>query len=1044
MKETKQYWKGLDQLANTPAFQKRTEKEFSEYLPLKAGVESGEPSRRDFLKMMGFSVAAVSLAACEAPVRKAIPYVTKPVDVDPGTPNYYASTYVSGSDVASVVVKTREGRPIKIDANNLSPLGAGTTPQMEASVLSLYDEQRLKGPMIEGAGASWEEVDKKISSGLGASSRVVLVSHSIASPSTQVTIDRLVAKYPNVSQVVYDSVSMNGMLEAYEIATGNRSIPFHDFSKAKTIVSIGADFLGSWPNETLHQKQFANSRRLSEGKKEMSRLYAFESLLSLTGANADYRTPIRASKEGLYVANLYNMIAARMGQASVSVAPVEDKVNLEKAASDLLASKDAALVVAGANDPDIQKLVIAINDMLGSYGTTINLSRSVNTRKGDDRAMSAFIKELNLGAVDGVLFFNCNPVYDHPMGVSLGEAIGKVKLSVSTSDRMDETTSVVNYVAPDHHYLESWNDFEQVTGHYSLSQPTIKNIFDTRQAQDSFLAWAGSDTNYFDTLQHTWSVMYARTSGFVSFQHFWDKTLQDGVYQAPAIENRVSLISVDVSRAASSMAKNFKSNSTDYELIIYKNAGVGDGSQANNPWLQEMPDPITKSCWDNYLTISPLDADGKFDYDPEKMNARMAILTVDEKSIEIPVLPQPGQAQGTLGLALGYGRTKAGRVADGVGVNAYPLLRNISGRYDFTRFSGVQITESSTDVYPIAQTQTTHTFNGRTNVVQETTLGAYKKDLFAGYDNVEISSLSGKKHPYAVTLWKGHEYPNHHWGMTVDMNACNGCGACTVACQAENNISVVGKQEVLNRREMHWIRIDRYFSHNPDDLTESQKGSSSLQLPEFAAAANPDVTFQPMMCQHCNNAGCEAVCPVAATTHSTEGLNMMAYNRCVGTRYCANNCPYKVRRFNWFKYHDNEQFDKNLSMNNDLGKMVLNPDVTVRSRGVMEKCSFCVQRIQYGKLEAKKEGRRPVDGEIKTACMSACSAGALVFGDMKDKESAISKQLMIEHYPKDQDTNSLKATEPRAYHVLEELRTMPNVWYLRKVRNKDKQKSEVK
>ena len=1027
MKETKQYWKGLDQLANTPEFQDRANKEFNEYLPIRGGAENEEPSRRDFLKMMGFGVAAVSLAACEAPIRKAIPYVNKPVDVDPGVPNYYASTYSSGSDVASVVVKTREGRPIKVDANNLSPLGTGTTPQMEASVLSLYDQERLSGPMAVGEDTSWEDVDKKIMIGIAASKKVALVSHSVASPSTRASIDGLIAKYPNVTQVSYDSVSMHGMLEAYNQATGNRAIPFHDFSKAKTIVSIGADFLGSWPNEALNQKQFASTRKVNDKNKEMSRLYAFESLLSLTGANADHRVPIRASQEGLYIANLYNMIAAKAGGTAVSTAPVADKVNLEKAAKDLFASNGAAIVVAGSNDPDVQDMVIAINNMLGSYGSTISLTKSVNTRQGDDNAMSSFISDLKSGSVDGVIFYNCNPVYDHPMGAELGAAIGKAKLSVSTSDRMDETTTLVNYVAPDHHYLESWNDFEQVTGNFSLSQPTIKNIFNTRQAQDSFLTWAGSEVNYFDSIQVAWSTKYAQTTGFTSMEHFWDKTLQDGVYQAPTSEAVAPAISVDVDKAASSIAKDFKANNSELELVIYQKAGVGDGTQANNPWLQEMPDPITKSCWDNYLTMSPLDADGKFDYDPEKMNAQMTILTVDGNSIEVAVLPQPGQARGTLGLALGYGRTKAGKVANEVGVNAYPLLRNVNGRVDFARFSGVSISDRSTGVYPIAQTQTTHTFIGRTNVIQETTLAEYKKNSTAGYHGVEISSLSGKKHPYAVTLWKGHAYPNHHWGMSVDMNACNGCGACTVACQTENNISVVGKQEVLNRREMHWIRIDRYYS------TDAKSGRAME-----TASENPEVTFQPMMCQHCNNAGCEAVCPVAATTHSTEGLNQMAYNRCVGTRYCANNCAYKVRRFNWFKYHDNDQFDKNLAMNNDLGKMVLNPDVTVRSRGVMEKCSFCVQRIQYGKLEAKKEGRRPVDGEIKTACMAACSAGALVFGDMKDTESAISRQLGIKNEPK-----MVTAQEGRAYHVLEELRQMPNVWYLRKVRNKDEQKSEA-
>ena len=1024
MKETKKYWKGLEQLADTPEFKARANKEFSEYLPINGGA-SDEPSRRDFLKLMGFSVAAVSLAACEAPIRKAIPYVNKPVSVDPGVPNYYATTYANGSDAVSVVVKTREGRPIKVDANDLSALGAGTTPQIEASVLSLYDEQRVSGPMAGGKATTWDELDGKITAGLASSKKVALVSHSVSSPSTQAAIDAFVAKFGNIEHVSYDAISMDGMLQAYEAASGKRAIPLHDFSKAKTIVSIGADFLGSWPNSALHQKQFAATRKLSFGKKEMSRAYAFESLLTLTGSNADYRTPIKPSQEAAYVANLYNLVAAGVGAASISAPAISDKVNLEKAAKDLLASKGAAVVVAGSNNASVQTLVIAINNMLGSYGATISNSVSINTRKGNDKAMAQVVADLKSGATDGVIFYNCNPVYDHPMGAELASAVEKAKLSVTTSDRIDETSSVTQYVAPDHHYLESWNDFEVATGHYSLSQPTIRNIFNTRQAQDSFLVWSGSDTKYVDFLKSNWASMQSSVSVSGSFKGFWDKTLQDGVF-VPANQTPATLdfSGADVNAAASGIASMGKASGM--ELVIYQNAAMADGRQANNPWLQEMPDPITKACWDNYVTISTLDAEG-YEYDPERMNAKMATLTVGGKSIEIPVLPQPGQAQGTLGLALGYGRTKAGKVADGVGVNAYPFVEAKGDSISFVRTSGVSLSAASGELKAIAQTQTSHTVMGRGNVIQETVLSEFKKDPFAGAEGVKISSLKGEQHPYAISLWKGHEYPNHHWGMTVDLNACNGCGACTIACQTENNIPVVGKQEVVNRREMHWIRIDRYYS------SDATSGNA-----REIASANPEVTFQPMMCQQCNNAPCETVCPVAATTHSTEGLNQMAYNRCVGTRYCANNCPYKVRRFNWFKYHDNEQFDTNIAMNNDLGKMVLNPDVTVRSRGVMEKCSFCVQRIQAGKLEAKKEGRRPMDGEVKTACMSACSAGALVFGDMKDSESQISKLLDIELQPK-----MVKANEPRAYHVLEELRVMPNVWYLRKVRNKDEQKDKA-
>jgi Fe-S-cluster-containing dehydrogenase component len=801
-----------------------------------------------------------------------------------------------------------------------------------------------------------------------------------------------------VKHVQYDSWSVSGMLDAYGAATGDRRIPLHDFSKAKTIVSIGADFLGNWPNAPLAQKQFAATRKLGDDKKDMSRLYAFESNLSLTGANADYRSAIKPSEEAAYVAGLYNLLSG--GSANVG-----DKVTLEKAAKDLMNSRGAALVVSGSNDANVQALVIAINDLLGSYGTTIDLGRRFNTRQGNDKAMGEFISGVKSGAVDGVIFYNCNPVYDHPMGEELGKSLDKLKISVSTSDRNDETTSVVKYVAPDCHYLESWNDFETVTGHFSLSQPTITNIFNTRQAQDSFLVWAGVETAYYDFLKSNWSS-----------RGNWDKNLHDGVLMTDASNG--GSVSVDAGSALASVSS--KGAGSGLELVLYQNSSIGDGRQANNPWLQEMPDPITKGCWDNYITMSPKQAKELGLYNAsqqDKMEVYKVNLTVNGKTVEVPVMPQPGQAYGTIGLAVGYGRTKAGKVADNVGVNAYQFI-SLSGT------SKVEVS-GATGMYQVAQTQTSQTFMGRENVIQEALLSEYKENAQAGRFGMKITKGKDHVHPYAVSLWKGHEYPNHHWGMMVDLNSCNGCGACTIACQSENNIAVVGKREVLNRREMHWIRIDRYYS------TDAPKGK---QKEMEIAAEKPEVTFQPMMCQQCNSAPCETVCPVAATTHSSEGLNQMAYNRCIGTRYCANNCPYKVRRFNWFKYHDNEQFGNNTAMNNDLGKMVLNPDVTVRSRGVMEKCSFCVQRIQAGKLAAKKDGRRPEDGEINTACAAACSAGALVFGDMKDPDSRIAKMLKIEEGEK-----SVTAKEPRAYHVLEELRVMPNVWYLTKIRNKDKQ-----
>ncbi len=1016
MKGTKKYWKGLEQLADRAEFREHADKEFPEYLPL-AGEDG--PNRRDFLKMMGFSVAAVSLAACETPVKKAIPYINKPVSVDPSVPNYYASTYVSGSDALPVVVKTREGRPIYINGNKLSKIaGSGTNAQVQASVLSLYDKERLQGPMISGASATWDEIDAAIGKELTAvGGKIAIVSNSIASPSTISVIEKFKSAFP-ADHITYDPLSLSGMTTAYQAAFGQRMFPVHEFGKAKTIVSFGADFLGTWPNSTYNNNEFAKTRKLSDTKKDMSRLYVFESNLSLTGANADYRQPIKPSEEGMYLATLYNSLASKLEQPAISGSKVDSPV-LNKAANDLLASTGKAIVMSGSNDASIQSLVIAINDLLGSYGNTIAVNKSLNTRKGDDRSFEEFVGALNGGQVAGVIFVNCNPVYDHPMGGQIASGISKAKLTISSSDRMDETASLVKYVTPDHHYLESWNDFEIVTGSFSLSQPAIKNIFNTRQIQQSLLTWSGVSMSYYDYLLGFWEQnVYPLASGFDSFTDFWDRSLHDGVFEpevpvADVTRPTVNLSGISVSGKSDSL-----------ELVIYEKGSIGSGAQANNPWLQEMPDPITKACWDNYLTVSPKQAE-EWGIKLGDMSTQTVNLTVGSVTLEVPVMTQPGQAYNTVGLAVGYGRTKAGKVANNIGVNAYPLISKKAGNLSYAVSSGVSV-EPTGKTYSLAQTQTHHTYMGRETVIQEATLSEYQKDPQAGRHFPMISKASGEKvRPHAVSLWKGHEYPNHHWGLMVDLNSCTGCGACTVACQSENNIPVVGKTEVLNRREMHWIRIDRYYSSDADEGNYAAMEKAS---------ANPEVTFQPMMCQQCNNAPCETVCPVAATTHSSEGLNQMTYNRCIGTRYCANNCPYKVRRFNWFKYHDNEQFADNTTMNNDLGKMVLNPDVTVRARGVMEKCTFCVQRIQDGKLTAKREGRRPQDGEITTACASACPSEALVFGDMKDPSSQIAQKLKIKEGDK-----MVEAMEDRAYHVLEELRVMPNVWYLTKIRNKDEE-----
>ena len=1024
MKETKKtYWKGLEQLNNDPEFVKHADREFPE-LPSALG-EDGSASRRDFLKLMGFSLAAASLAACEAPVRKAIPYVNKPVDVNPSIPNYYASTFASGGDYASVVVKTRECRPIKIDGNELSPINKGKVNAIvEASVLSLYDKERLAGPYANGQKTDWAALDAEVKSKLASAGSVKIVSNTILSPSTMKAMQQFADAFGGAEVIMYDPLSNYGITKAAETFYGAAVLPSYSFDKAKTIVSFGADFLGTWISPIEFAGQYGKTRKISKEKPEMSRHYQFESNLTLTGANADYRTPIKASQSGLAVLALYNAIAKKAGVAPVS-APAVEVAHLDKAANDLWASRGASLVVSGSNDPNVQIVINAINELLGNNGSTVDFSSPVYFRKGDDARMNQFVNELKAGQVGGVIFYNCNPVYDHARGTEIAEGIAKARVSLATNGTMDETASFVQYIAPDHHYLESWNDFQPKLGHYSLSQPTISPLFDTRQAQDSFLTWAGSTTNYYDFLQQNWqSEMYATAENAGSFQEFWDRALFNGVY---AVEKTgTALVPVgDAASAAAAVAKAYKANNAGAELVVYSKVAIGNGTFANNPWLQETPDPITKATWDNYLTVSQKWASENGVTMVEE-NTKKASITVNGKSLILPILIQPGQAEGTFGLALGYGRTKAGRVANGVGVNAYELLDASAGFVNFDITSGVEVAVTG-DSYKIARTQTHQTFMGRENVIQEATLADYKKDASAGRYKPEIYKDGEFVKPSKISLWSGHKYSQHHWGLAIDMNSCIGCSACSVACQVENNVAVVGKQEVLNRREMAWIRIDRYYSSDApaDDLDGMEKASE-----------NPEVTFQPMMCQQCNNAPCETVCPVAATTHSSEGLNQMTYNRCIGTRYCANNCPYKVRRFNWFKYHDNKDFaGVNVAQNDDLGKMVLNPDVTVRVRGVMEKCSMCVQRIQAGKLAAKREKRKIQDGEINVACATACPTDALVFGDMNDPNSRVSKLLKIE----ENTTSALKeVNEERAYHVLEEINVSPNVWYFTKIRNKEK------
>lgn len=1042
----KVYWRGYEELTNDLEFVKNSGEEFN--IPTEA-EKSGQPDRRDFLKAMGFGVAAVSLAACEAPVKHAIPFLNKPEEYDPSIANYFASSFYDSGDYCAVLVKTREGRPIKIEGNNLSSLTkGGTSVKAQASVLGLYDNNRFKAPLKGGKETSWEQLDIDVKAALAnvkaSGKSTYIVSHSILSPSTQAVIQQFAAAQGNVKFVQYDPYSAHGLLEASAEVSGARSLPDYNFSKAKVVVSFGADFLGSWLSSTEYSHQFASTRRVGPSNKEMSRLYVYESLMSITGANADYRVNIKPSEHGLYVAALYNEVAALLGAPALNIGNPSSTKMIKDAAKELVANAGYCLVVDGSNDKNVQKLVLNLNNLLKNFGSTISFASPLLVKKGNDSEMASFVQELNSDQVGAVMFLNCNPVYDHPSGQQIKTAIGKSSLSLSFAYAPDETASSCSFVAPNHYFLESWGDAEPKSGHFSLVQPAITPIFKTRQAEESLMSWMGNSGTYYDFVKANWknNIFPKQKWGYSSFKDFWNYSLHDGVFEVngPNPRNPESLptplpepaLKFDISGVEAGISEGYGAGK-GIDLVIYEKVGMGSGAQANNPFLQEFSDPVTRACWENYLVI-PMAMAKEMGINVKEGKTTKVSLKISGKSISLPALVQPGQNSKTVGLAIGYGRTDTGKTGKDVGVSAYPLMQVKNGVVSYV-IPGAAV-EKSSDEHLVAHVQTHHTVMGRP-AIQEAKLADYAKKPTAGRYFPEISTPNGEEPAANFSLWFDNEVervpnemakgpnkrPNHMWSMVVDLNTCFGCGACTIACQVENNVPVVGKQEVLNRREMHWIRIDRYYS---SDMTKERAGAEGVGLLDMYGAMEvpsdePEVVFQPLMCQHCNNAPCETVCPVLATTHSSEGLNQMTYNRCIGTRYCANNCPYKVRRFNWFSYPENSDFDYNV--NNNLGKMVLNPDVTVRARGVMEKCSMCVQRIQEGKLFAKKEGRRPVDGEINTACAQACPTNAIVFGDMSDKESKIYKMLS-EH------------KDGRAYTLLEEINTKPSVVYLTKIRNK--------
>jgi len=918
---------------------------------------------------------------------------------------------------------------------------------------------RIKKPSILNAeggvaeNSGWDAVDSTVKAALNAARGIRIVTNTILSPTAKKAVGEFTAKYPGAQVVTYDPVSSAAMLDANLQSFGDRVIPNYRFDKADMIVSFNADFLGSWISPIEYAKGYAKKRKItSVSNPKMSRHIQVESNMSMTGSNADNRILVKPSEQSAAVAYLYNAVVG----GNINAGTINDNAQtaLRKVAKQLTSHGGNSIVVSGNNNLGEQLLVNAINSHLGNIGSTVDFNNASLQRQGSDEDMETLISDIKRGSVGVVIFNDANPVYDYRGGARLAEALAGVKTKVAMAYGPSETTALCNIIAPVHHTLESWGDAEPKRGHLSLIQPTIRPLFDTRQAELSLLNWAGSttvnlkgDQPYYNYLKNAWnSGAFGGQTSFASFNGFWDQALHDGVVSAGGGGSTASGSASGIGNAASLLTK---PTTSDLEITFYETVNIGNGQFANNPWLMEMPDPVMRTVWGNHLAI-PVNFDGYETFVGLNglKDGDLVELTVNGTTMTVPVVQQFGQMDGTVGLALGYGRENSGFAASGTGVNVNPLLRDNGGYTDYNA-SDVSISRKVGKDDAHASVQYHHTMGVRDiDSVTGEEFNADEAALAPGYGKLplvkDIRGYQGSlvdrsiifksnvvdladnldkmhhkreefEHLNEQTLYPFEEYSadkykvGHHWGMHVDLNACTGCGACTVACMAENNVPVVGKKQVNRHQEMTWLRIDRYF---------------------YGDAENPNTVYQPMMCQHCDNAPCENVCPVNATNHSSEGLNQMTYNRCVGTRYCANNCPYKVRRFNWLDYTTADIFPANQPTVNgedkpygadDLTRMVLNPDVTVRTRGVIEKCSFCVQRIQEGKLTAKKEGRALRDADVKSACMTACPTGAITFGDQNNKKGELYK----------------KNKSPLNYIVLEEINVRSSVKYTMKVNNRD-------
>ncbi|MCC7243210.1 MAG: 4Fe-4S dicluster domain-containing protein, partial [Acidobacteria bacterium] len=972
-------------------------------------------NRRGFLAAAGFGLAGATMASCSrAPIEEAIPLLVQPEAITPGRASFYSSTCAGCSAGCGLIVKSRDGRPIKLEGNPDHPVSRGGVCALgQASILGLYDSQRLGAPTREGQPVSWEDADRDIVQALdrvrqqGGAVRVL--TGTLTSPTTRVWIGSFLRTFTDARHVSYDALSASAVLDAHEQTHGARVLPRYRFDRAEVIVGVDADFLGTWISPVEYTAGYRSGRVLDGDTARLSYHVQVESRMSLTGAKADHRLVVAPADAGLVLAHLADRVARLAGTVSATAvdmsgpSPVEPAV-LDEVAARLWAARARGLVVCGVEDPALQIVCNTINHTLGAYGTTIDVDRPSFQRAGSDRDLEALLGEIAKGTVAALVIAGVNPVYELPGGAELAEQLKKLPLVISLADHVDETSSVARYVCPDSHFLESWGDAEPVAGLVSVTQPLINAMGGTRPFIESLAAWSGTPGSAYALLRESWTqAIHPRRLNDVPFDEFWDRAVHDGFVevQPAAAESRPFVMAASASAPALPRVPEGA-----MALVLYPKVAMLDGRGAQNPWLHELPDPISKVTWDNYACLSPAAAARLGVIEGDVVRVETGAEGGQVSAIDLPVYLQPGQHDTVVAIALGYGRMGTERFAtvgpqwfearptvgdDGrVGRNVAPFARWSGGTL---RHSGAPARLSKTGRRrALAVTQSHHSIDVPANlapaggrrrpIVHETTLAAYQQDPTAG---------SHGGHESEADLWPpDHQYPGHRWKMVIDLTACTGCSACVIACQAENNVAVVGRDEVMRHREMHWMRIDRYYADRTD--------------------GGVDVLHQPMLCQHCENASCETVCPVLATVHSEEGLNQQVYNRCVGTRYCANNCAYKVRRFNWFHYAREDR----------LQNLALNPDVVVRSRGVMEKCSFCVQRIENAKLEAKRLGEVMAPDAVQTACQQTCPAQAIVFGDANNPDSRVARLMK----------------DPRHYRVLEDLNVGPSVGYLTLVRNR--------